>query len=177
MITVRSAKSKIEHQEGLNHLWLQLQPIGHVTNARLQIVLPAGVFRRRNMSNFYENDAGEIVIYQPDVADDLIIEIYTQEPVRSGTKTILFVLSFEDANGTFNRLEHFVPIEVVHDDEMDDISTDEEVVKKIMELRPYSDGDKNGDVSEYYRSKTLRIDPGPYSDLEKKYRIEGNYRR
>lgn len=39
MIAVRTAKSRIKHQEGMNHLWIQLQPIGDVKNARLQIIL------------------------------------------------------------------------------------------------------------------------------------------
>lgn len=172
MLAVRTAKSRIEHQEGMNHLWIQLPPIGDVKNARLQIILPSGVFRKRNLSNFYENNAGEIVIYETNVADSLFIEIYTQEAIMTGNKIILFALLFEDIKGAFNRIEHSFSIEVVDEEIFDETSIDKEVVKKIKDLRPYSYGKMSDYLSEYYRSKIIRIDSNQYSDLEKKYRID-----
>jgi hypothetical protein len=171
MITVRAAKSKLENQEGMNHLWVRLEPIGDVENARIQIILPPGIFRGPNMNNFYENDAGELVIYQPNVSVDFFVEIYTREPVRCGSKSIVFALSYNDKNGAFNRVEHFVLIEAVDEDEMNEVYMDEEVVNKIKELQQFGEGNKNS--NEFSASKVLKINPGQLSDLEKKYRIEG----
>jgi hypothetical protein len=173
MITIRAAKSKLENQEGMNHLWVRLQPIGPVKNARMQIILPPGIFRSRNLNNFYETDAGELVIYQPEISDDLYIEIYTREPVKPESKTIIFALSYICAHGVFNKVEHSFPIHVVEEDEMNDVGIDAEVVRRIKELRLYAEGTKDRYLNEYPPAKILKIDSGQYSDLEKKYRIEG----
>lgn len=58
MIQVRYAKSAIENEEGMNHLWLQITPLGSVQNARVQITLPAGLHRMRNLNGTDEDNAG-----------------------------------------------------------------------------------------------------------------------
>lgn len=173
MISVRGAKSKLECQEGMNHLWVRLQPIGDVENARIQIILPFGLFRGRNLNNFYENEAGELIIYEPNISDDFFIEIYTREPVSCGSKTIVFILSYNDNNGDFNRMEHFVPIEIVEEDEMNDVCLDEEVITRVKELQLCHEGGNTQNLNGYSASKIIHIDPEKCSDLEKKYRIDG----
>ncbi|NIK76816.1 hypothetical protein FHS15_001941 [Paenibacillus castaneae] len=174
MISVRKAKSKLENHEGMNHLWIQLHPIGDAQNVRVQIKLPPGLYRRRNLSSFFEDDAGEIVIYEPNKTDAFFIEIYTSEPVSCGSKTIVISLSYNDVNGDFIRLEHAVGMEIVEEDEMNDVCIDDEVVRLVKELQLYNEQNNNPYMNDSSLSKPLIIDPEPCSDLEKKYRIDGH---
>ncbi|MDQ0060934.1 hypothetical protein [Paenibacillus harenae] len=175
MITIRSAKSKLEHADGMNHLIVQFGPIGDVTAARIGIVLPQGISRSSNLSRFYENDKGEIVIYRPDRADEFIITIYTDEPISCGSKPIVAVLIYTDKQGNEQRIEYVYRMEVALEEQMDDVLIDEEVVAKVRELRlaQRNDGERDALTDDYAAAKPIPIAPGPYSDLEKKYRIEG----
>lgn len=176
MITIRSAKSKLEHAEGMNHLLVRFDLIGEVTAARIGIVLPQGISRSSNLSRFYENDKGEIVIYRPDRADEFIITIYTDEPISCGNKPIVVALIYKDKQGNEHRVEYVYRMEVALEEQMDDVLIDEEVVAKVCELRLIQRNEGEGDDStddDYTTAKPILIAPGPYSDLEKKYRIEG----
>lgn len=93
MIKVLLAKSAIENEEGMNHLWIQLAPAaGSVKNARIQVSLPSGIHRLRNLSGFDEEQTGEILIINPQVINDVVIEIFTREPITYGEKTITVAL-------------------------------------------------------------------------------------
>lgn len=172
MITIRSAKSKLENEEGLNHLWIHLSPIGDVDNVRLQISVPPGIHRRRNLNHFQEDDTGAILIYQPNIPDDIFIEIYTQEAILYGEKTITFVLTYASNNGNLHQVEQLYPINIVNEEDMDNIIIDEEVVSKIKQLQR-EDDELSQEQTGYSTFKRVQLHPEQYSDLEKKYRIEG----
>jgi hypothetical protein len=173
MIKVRIAKSLLENEEGMNHLWIQLAPIGNVTNARFQITLPSGIHRLRNINNLFEDQSGEILIDDPLNSNDIFLEIFTREPVSISEKTIIFALSYNDGIGNNSRMEHFVSLKIVSEDEMDNVIIDDEVINKIKELQQFNDGCDNQERIEFLPVKILRLDPNQCSDLEKKYRIEG----
>lgn len=173
MITVRMAKSKLENEEGMNHLWIHFKPMGDVENARIQIILPYGVFRKHNKSSFYENDAGEIVIFEPNVSDDFFIEVYTREPVSCGNKTIVVTLSYNDKKSNSHRFDQNVPIEIVEEDDMNDVILDEEVVTRMKELYQDQLGNSNQNLIVHDITKKISMHPEQSSDLEKKYRIDG----
>jgi len=173
MLTVRMAKSKLENEEGMNHLWVQFKPIGNVENARIQIILPCGLFRNHNLSSFYENEAGEIVIFEPNVSDGFFIEVYTREPVSCGINTIVVILAYNNEEGEFFRFEHIVPLEIVEEDDMNDVNLDEAVVTRIKELYQDQLGNSNQNLNVFNISKKNSLHPEQSSDLEKKYRIDG----
>ncbi|MBD2867186.1 hypothetical protein [Paenibacillus arenilitoris] len=171
MLTVKPAKSKLERQEGMNHLWISYQPSMGATNVRIVLELPAGVYRSRNLNGFHENEADEIVVYEPGKADGFFIEIFTREAIDCGMKTIRAVLLLEDRHGTQHRLEQTVSLEVADEEDMDDVRIDDELIRRLKDLPPPGDGDERRDEDGKHRF--IRLAPGPFSDLEKKYRIEG----
>ncbi|MDQ0897457.1 hypothetical protein [Paenibacillus sp. V4I7] len=173
MIKVRYAKSAIENEEGMNHLWIQLAPVGQVGKAHIQLSLPAGIHRVRNLSGFDEDQTGEIFIHNPRYVSDVFIEVFTREPVSCGEKTITVAFCYNDENGSVTRVEHFIRLMVVTDEEIDNAFIDEEVVSKIKELQQQNEGSKVQDSIEYAPTKFIRIDPNHLSEWEKKYRIEG----
>lgn len=172
MIRVKLAKSAMEHEEGMNHLWIQLDPIGDVQNAKIQIKLPAGVHRHLNLNGFTEMESGEIIIDDPLTVVNVLIEIFTREPIRLGEKTIIIALTYRVKEGYPSRIEHFFPLNIVDEDEIDNVSIDEEVVNKLKLLKQYDNSFCGSKFIEYTPMKILRIDPNHCSDLEKKYRIE-----
>jgi hypothetical protein len=175
MITIRSAKSKIEHADGMNHLLVRFGPIRDAATARIVIELPQGISRKSNLSRFYENEKGEIVIYRPDRADEFMIAIFTDEPISCGSKPIVVTLIYTDKKGFEQRFGYEYIMEVVLEEQMDDVHIDEEIVAKVLELgiSVYDDTESDGLADESAIMKPIPISPGPYSDLEKKYRIEG----
>ncbi|MFC5406302.1 hypothetical protein [Cohnella soli] len=172
MIKVRHAKTAIENEEGMNHLWIQIAPIGQVENVRIQISLPIGIHRTRSVNGVDEDSTGEIFILNPRVANDVFIEIFTREPVTCEKKTINVAISYKDEVGRVTRVEHFVPLMVVSEEEIDSISTDEEVVEKIKELRQQFESSDAQEYIELTPMKIIRIEHH-ISEWEKKYRIEG----
>lgn len=173
MIQVRYAKSAIENEEGMNHLWLQIAPLGSVQNTRVQIILPAGFHRTRNLNGADEDNAGVISVLEPLAATDLFLEIFTLEPIPCGMHYITVELSYKDSVGSVTSIRQEIPLIVVSEEESGDIDTDEEVVRRIKELQllPGSGGMKED--NEYPPVKLIRIDSSPVSEWEKKYRVEG----
>jgi hypothetical protein len=172
MIKVRHAKTALENEEGMNHLWIQIAPIGQVENVRIQISLPIGIHRNRSLNSVDEDITGEISILNPRVANEVFIEIFTREPVTCGEKTINVALCYTDEVGRCTRVEYFVPLMVVSEEQIDSINTDEEVVEKIKELRLQFEKNNVQEYNEYMPMKLTRIEHH-VSEWEKKYRIEG----
>lgn len=175
MLTVKSAKSKLERAEGMNHLWIRYGPVAGAADARIRFELPEGIYRRKNVSRFVENDAGEIIVYRPDLADELLVEIYTEAPIGCGTITIVTQLAYTDAQGMWRKAECVTDMEVAEEEQMDDMRIDDEVAGKVREHERFGDGGEHtySDLEDNAAAKPIPIPPGPYSDLEKKYRIEG----
>ncbi|MFD1907514.1 hypothetical protein ACFSQ7_31510 [Paenibacillus rhizoplanae] len=60
------------------HLWLQIAPPGGVQNARLQLILPAGLHRSPNLNGAVEDSSGRIWIDDTQSVTDLYVEIFTR---------------------------------------------------------------------------------------------------
>ncbi|BBI35434.1 hypothetical protein [Cohnella abietis] len=172
MISVRLAKSQLENEEGMNHLWIHLEAIGQVENARIRINLPQGIYRRRNLSHFHEDDSGEIIIYEPSTPDDIYMEIFTSEAIKCERTTIELTLFYTE-NGAPNQVQQCVTLDVVDENEMNNVVVDEEVVTRIKELPLLDDESEQQRLSDSLKPKVWKINASPSSDLEKKYRIEG----
>jgi hypothetical protein len=171
MIKSRFMKPVMENEEGMNHLWIQLAPIGSADNLIVQIFLPIGLYRNKNFSGFNETEAMEIQITNPLITNDIIIELFTREQVVSGEKTIIVTLTYHE-NGKFNRIEHFIPLKILPEDEIEEILVDEAVLQKVKELKQGQIIEQDKEFVVYSPTHILRIDPNKLSDLEKKYRID-----
>ncbi|TXK85260.1 hypothetical protein [Paenibacillus sp. N3.4] len=173
MIKARLAKSILEHEEGMNHLWIQFASIGEVKNAQIKIVLPAGVHRAPNLSHYKENGLGDILIAEPQLSHDILIEFFTCEPVSCGKETISIILAYTDKEGQSIRIENTIHFRIVVEEDTDEIQIDEKVVNKIKQLKAGLDESCPTDRIDYTPMKVFKIDPHPSSELEKKYRVDG----
>lgn len=175
MIQVLLAKSALENEEGMNHLWLQIVPPGVAQNISLQLILPAGIHRSPNLNGAVEDSSGRIWINDTQSVTDLYIEIFTRDPIPCGEYSLAAELSYTDDNGVFTTEREDIPLLVVSEEEAAQIRTDEEVVRRIKELRFLPDGGAaNSSTSiEYTPAKLIRLDSSYISEWEKKYRVEG----
>jgi hypothetical protein len=172
MIKSRFTKPIMENEEGMNHLWIQIARIGPVNHVRVQICLPNGLYRQNNLSGFPETETKEIQISNPLITNDIVIELYTREPVMSGEKTIIIAVTYYGIEGKLNRVEHYVPLKIVPEEEIDDVQVDEEVLEIVKELQQGQIMEQNKEFVVYLPTQILRLDPNKLSDLEKKYRID-----
>ncbi|GGF96416.1 hypothetical protein GCM10010912_46600 [Paenibacillus albidus] len=167
MLDIKLAKSKMENEEGMNHLWVQLFQDEKVQpqKSEIQIQLPKGIYRSNNLNGFVENEREHIVVDAFD--QDVIIEIFTQDAIQCGEMTI--VVSLLTAETTISKE---IRIQIVEEDEMDMVEIDEQVVERIKELSnaaPTYDAETNI-VS--IQPRILEKRDNEYSHLEKKYRID-----
>lgn len=180
MIKARLAKTLLEHEEGLNYLWIRLVPgtddTGQgIEQACLHIALPAGVRRLPNLSGYAERESGGIVIDDLHRPHDIFIELFTAEPASCGSHTIRIAMQYRDIEGREGVLEHVILLTIVsEEEELESVVIDDEVVDRINRLQRGCD-DRSGasDPLEYGPGRLIRIDPYACSEPERKYRIEG----
>lgn len=174
MIKTRFTKSVMENEEGMNHLWLQFSPIRDADDVRIQLTLPSGIHRLHNLSGYEETDIQEIVVPNPMIINNMIVELFTTSPVTCGEKNIIVAISYREKERPI-RIEHEVPLRIVSEDEMDGLVVDEEAAAFMKEHLALK---KSNEPSEYEfidhsQTKIIRIESNEYADWEKKYRIEG----
>lgn len=173
MIQVRYAKSAMEQEEGMNHLWIQPNPPESAERMRVRIVLPPGLHRSRNLNMLEEDSSGEVMIPEPASAADLFIEVFTREPVACGEYRITVEMCYYEKSGAATVIKQIYPLKVVSEEEADDIQTDGEVVRRIKELQlPAGEGEPK-EFIEYTQAKLIRLDSRQVSEWEKQYRVEG----
>ncbi|MFC5470872.1 hypothetical protein ACFPPD_19475 [Cohnella suwonensis] len=167
MLDIKLAKSKMENEEGMNHLWVQLLRDEKVESQKseIQIRLPKGIYRSHNLNGFVENEREHIVVDALD--QDVIIEIFTQDAIQCGEMTIVVCLL--TAATTVSRE---ISIQVVEEDEMDMVEIDEQVVDRIKELSnatpPYDEGTNIVSI----QPRIFEKSDNEFSYFEKKYRID-----
>jgi len=167
MLDIKLAKSKMENEEGMNHLWVQLfrDEKDQSQKSEIQIRLPKGIYRSNNLNGFVENEREHIVVDALD--QDVIIEIFTQDEIQCGEKTI--VVSLLTAETTVSKE---ISIQVVEEDEMDMVEIDEQVVERIKELSNAGPSYDAGRNIVSIQPRLLEKRDNKFSYLEKKYRID-----
>lgn len=173
MIQVRYAKSLLENEEGINHLWIQLAPLPHARKACMQLHLPPGIHRSRNLSDVEEDSSGILSIPEPQVPADLFIEIFTREPIACGIYSIAVEVTYMDEAGTATSVKHGIPLKVVSEEAAAELVTDPEVVRRVKELQRRPDTFTPEPYIAYPPAKLIRLDASHVSEWEKKYRVEG----
>jgi hypothetical protein len=167
MFDIKLAKSKMENEEGMNYLWVQLLRNEKVESQKseIQVRLPNGIYRSHNLNSFVENEREHIVVDALD--QDVIIEIFTQDAIQCGEMTI--IVSLFTAETTVSKE---ISIQVVEEDEMDRAEIDAQVVERIKELSsatpPYDEGTNIVSI----QPRILEKWDNEFSYLEKKYRID-----
>ncbi len=167
MLDLKLAKSKMENEEGMNHLWVQLFQDEKVQSqkAEIQIQLPKGIYRSNNLNGFVENEREHIVVDA--FNQNVIIEIFTQDAIQCGEMTI--VVSLLTAETTVSKEVSF---QVVEEDEMDRVEIDEQVIERIKELSNAAPAYDAGASVVSIQPRILEKRDNKFSYLEKKYRID-----
>lgn len=167
MIDLRLAKSMMENEEGMNHLWIRLLDDEKVKiqGYELYIQLPIGIYRSYNLNGFAENEQEHVVVDALD--EDVVIEIFTQDAIQCGETTIIVHLC--SANITISKEISFL---LVKEDEMDTVEIDEQVIERIKALDNAAPSYDEGAFIEFIQPKILKKSANEFSHLEKQYRID-----
>jgi hypothetical protein len=126
MFNVKLAKSIMENEEGMNHLWIQLFPDVETKNAEIDVQLPDGIHRLHNLNGYVENESKHILL---DLTKDkdVLIELFTQDPITYGTATIVITLIVGK-----NELIQKIPIYLVTDDEMEGLVVNQKKLLNVL---------------------------------------------
>lgn len=173
MIQVRLAKTLLENEEGINVLWIQLSPLRQSRKACVQLHLPPGIHRSRNLNDMEEDSSGIVSIPDPQAPADLFIEIFTRESIACGMYNLAVEVTYTDEAGLATSVKQGIPLKVVSDEEAPELVTDPEVVRRVKELQRRSDSLTTEPYTAYPPAKLIRLDGGHVSEWEKKYRVEG----
>lgn len=165
MIKTSIAKSKMENEEGMNHLLIEIPPLD-VQEAQVSIVLPSGIFRIQNLNGYIENESGSIFIdNRTKWTQQLLIEIYTKEVLHFGIEIIGIVLALKENDKTTRKITDSVEVIIADEDDVDTMVIDENVITFLKNLQ--NDKDEN-DIPQPRTFKTAN----EYSFLEEEYRVD-----
>ncbi|WP_010491064.1 hypothetical protein [Paenibacillus elgii] len=174
MIVARLAKQAMEHEEGMNHLWVrfELPRAGNITDVRLTVDLPQGVHRSPNLNGYPETDRGAILLGDSPEDYDVILELYTEEAAACGRAEIGIAVEYKDGE-TEIRAVQSISLELKAEDETEDWPVDEEVVERVKALQS-SLKDKAAERAPEFVIVPPIVRPRSeyFEDWEKKYRID-----
>ncbi|MFT9847181.1 hypothetical protein [Aneurinibacillus sp. REN35] len=166
MLDIRLAKSRMENEEGMNHVWIHIPPLP-VKYAHIQVYMPDGIGRAENLTGYFENEAGMILLGTAAKGQDILLEIYTSNPVPCGEYPLTISLYYEDARGRQKEVTHSLPLVLVAEEEMEDVLIDQGVVDQLKRLHDI----QRQDDCIVMQPKTYEIS-SELAELEKKYRID-----
>jgi hypothetical protein len=176
-IGVRLAKSVLENEEGMNHLWVHLEPLDGVKQAVLELQLPAGIQWDGKASAYPQDTSGRVIIEQPEMPNDFLLGIYTVRAMDCGMVNLSIHVSCIDHSGMKRSKSVIVPLTIVDAEGVDEetVEIDEEVVRRVKEqaLTEAASTHPDGGILDCTLPKLIRYDPHYRSELEEKYRVEG----
>ncbi|BFH61880.1 hypothetical protein [Paenibacillus azoreducens] len=162
---IRLAKSMMEHEEGMNHLWIQISRDENAAAKplELQIQLPDGIYRSVNLNGYAENEQKRVMLGPLDT--EVLFEIYTEEAIKCGEAAIqVTVFSGEKV------ITQDISLQLVTEEEMDQVQIDEQVVERVKTLETNSDTCNSCDKN--WLPKVRIIQSHELSELEKRYRVD-----
>ncbi|OPH58353.1 hypothetical protein BC351_23600 [Paenibacillus ferrarius] len=173
-LNLRLAKSIMEQEEGMNHLWIQIFPadFSTVVKAEVCIELPNGLHRAPNL-NGYDESESKIIWLEISQDKDIFVELYTQAAVDCGEALITVTLRYKDQSNSCKELIQQIPIRFVSEDDMDDLEIDEQLIEHLKEL-----GSSTGILPKTeiefvnIQPKIVDLRSNKYAYLEKKYRVD-----
>ncbi|MCM3273374.1 hypothetical protein [Paenibacillus elgii] len=177
MIVARLAKQAMEHEEGMNHLWVrfELPRAGSITDVRLTVDLPEGVHRSLNLNGYPETDRGAILLGDSPEDYDVILELYTEEAAACGRAEIGIAVEYKDGETEVCAIQG-ISLELKAEDETEDWPVDEEVVERVKALQS-SFKDKAAERAREFVIVPPIVKPrsGYFENWEKKYRIDYSF--
>ncbi|UVI29474.1 hypothetical protein [Paenibacillus spongiae] len=170
---MKFAKSVMENEEGMNHLWIQLPAVlpSRTAKAAIRVELPDGLYRSPNLNGYAEDESGNIVLDLSKV-NDLLIEICTQEAVPCGEWAIRVSLIFGEKGQTFVQE---LPLLIAPEDEIDALVIDEQVVARLKEMGLSREhGSSTGIEQEFvvYPPTIVEARENEFAFLARKYRVD-----
>ncbi|MNI01395.1 hypothetical protein D3C73_542350 [compost metagenome] len=176
-VEFRFAKSYLEHEEGINHLWVKLPPLAGVKRAAAGMQLPEGVFWNGDAGECSVGADGQMFLESANAPSELLLEIYTLQPVSPGLTELIFTVSCIGGSGEEWTRSFAVPLMIVDEEEAEPPVMDHEIVRKVKERQwhnPKHPGDQgNREPLDCTPRRQIRYDPHYRSEMEKQYSIEG----
>ncbi|MDQ8735815.1 hypothetical protein [Paenibacillus sp. LHD-38] len=165
MMKTSIAKSMMENEEGMNHLLIEIPPLD-VQGAQVGIILPDGIFRTKNLTGYYEDESGSILIdHRTKWTQHLLIELYTKEKLNFEQTTVNTVLTLKSKDTTTSQYENTVTMTLADEGDMEGLVIDENVITFLKNLQSAKDDNVTPQPKTY---KTVN----EYAFLEEKYRID-----
>ncbi|MCQ6561203.1 hypothetical protein [Paenibacillus mendelii] len=170
-VVVKLAKSIMENEEGMNHLWIQFTEAVHAraTSAELHVQLPDGIYRSRNLNGYVENESQQSIALDLSKDTDILIEVFTQEALDCGEAIITVTLRI----GENTSITQEIPLHLANEDEMDELLLDEQVITRLKELS-HGHGHSAESNPDFVVYEPRMIDSGKnaFSYLVEKYRVD-----
>lgn len=177
---IRWAKPLLEHEEGMNHLWVRIWPLAGKRTAWVQLQLPEGIFLDDSACGYKTDERGRIAIEAPATEIELLFGIYTEKPVPCGGTAVVLKLDTQDNAGEEYCECWEIPLQIVDavEAELLEPELDEEVVRKVKEQAARRPAETGGPDAEQERldctpAKVIRYDASRRTELEKEYWVEG----
>ncbi|OBZ17229.1 hypothetical protein [Bacillus sp. FJAT-26390] len=174
ILNLRLAKSIMEQEEGMNHLWIQLLPLEFSTieKAEVSIQLPNGLYRMSNLNGYEEGDTNGIFINLSQ-DNDILLELYTQTAVDFDEASVIVTLSFKDTENRWKKLSKVITIRFVADEEMGEtLELDQQVIERVKELRNHATGEPDSNDLVVLQPRIYELRNNKYAYFEKMYRVE-----
>jgi len=174
MLNLRMAKSIMEQEEGMNHLWIQLLPteFSAIEKAQVSIQLPNGLYRAPNLNGYEESESNGIFINLSH-DKDVLLELYTQTAVDFDEASVIVTLSFKETENRWKEFSKDVTVRFATEEEMEEIlELDQQVIERVKELRDPAAGVPNSDDLVILRPRTYELRNNEYAYLEQKYRVD-----
>lgn len=173
---LKLAKSKMEHEEGMNYLWIRIpSPKVTANKVRIEMNLPEGVFRSTNLNGYAEDEFGTILIDEFRRGQDVFIEFYTQNPISCGEVKIDVIVGYYENKLKIEELDESIPLILACAEELDDLIIDEEVVERLKDLSSIMNQNKENKDKEtqfiIFPPQVIQLEK-QISELERKYRID-----
>ncbi|MGN7760237.1 hypothetical protein [Paenibacillus sp. 22594] len=178
-LEIRFAKSFLEHEEGINHLWIRLAQLTGVKHAEVRLQLPKGIYWTGDAGEYPVGADRQIILESLQSPSELLLEIYTLQPIGCGLTELIITVSCLEESGEEREHSLTVPLMISDEEEAGQPAMDDEIVRKVKERfsrhTQHPDYHGNKELLDCTPGRLIRYDPHYQSELEKKYRVEGYY--
>lgn len=174
MLNLRMAKAKMEHEDGMNHLWIQLlsEEFATIEKAEVSIKLPSGLYRTPNLNGYVENET-DCIVLNLSHDTDILLELYTQSAVDFEEARVVVTLRFKDIENQWRGLNKDITVRFVTEEELEEtLELDLQVIERVKELRNLAVNESNSDELFIVQPRKYEHRDNEYAYLEKKYRVE-----
>lgn len=174
-LMLKVAKSVMEKEEGMNHLWVQLDSptiLVGAEKAELTIDLPNGLYRAPNLNGHVESAANEILL-DLSLERDVLVELYTEAAVDYDEARIVVALRFKDAAGDDLTCTEEIVIRFAADEEVEEtVTLDMQVIERVKELGSRTTGEQGAKDEFVILQPSVYAHKNKYDYLVEKYRID-----